>query len=438
MNAIINADLYDYHSYRRNCYLLYDDKIQKTGSMAEFDTKGIYENVLDLNGQLVLPGMVNGHSHLYGAFLRGIPVKPYHPITFLEKLQQLFWKLDGCLDTEASYYSALCMVPEHVKCGVTTIIDHHASGGAVNGTLEKLKQAWVDEAGLRGVFAFETSDRFPVEECIEENRSFYEKNAYHENCGAMFGIHASMSISDKTLQKIIDAVGRMPVHVHVGESREDEADCMARYGKRIAERFIDAGIVNQNALFAHCTNIDQKEAARMADQGVTAVINPTSNINGGIGIPDYQLLERYGIRTIIGNDTLGTNIAADIRNTLYLEHQKMENTWWFGSEQLKKMVINNYEYASILLATKLGRLKEGYCADFLSLSYEPISPMDETNIFDHLVDGVFSAFHPRNVWCGGVSKMKDYITVYDEKAIAEAAREEAARVWSLVEEKKIC
>ena len=158
--------------------------------------------------------------------------------------------------------------------------------------------------------------------------------------------------------------------------------------------------------------------------------NVLSNANGGVGLPDCQLLERYGIPVVIGNDTLGTNLAADIRATLYLEHLKMENTWWFNSARLKQMVRSNYQFASAILGAKLGRFDVGYCADFLSLHYQPISPMDESNIFDHLVDGVFSAFRPKNVWCAGEQKLVNYETIYDEETIASHARETASRIYS--------
>ena len=427
--AIINGKIYDYVTYRENGYIIFDDTIIETGDMKDYRPDGKYDHIIDAKGRLVLPGMVNAHSHLYGAYLRGIPLRTFNPMSFKEHLQQLFWYMDKKLNVENSYMSALCLVPEHVKCGVTTIIDHHAAGGQIRGTLNALKRAWVDEAGLRGVFAFETSDRFDVDECIKENVEFYNDNAYKENCGAMFGMHASMTISDRTIDKIASAACNIPLHVHVGESVEDELSCMANYGKTIVERFVDAGIVNENSLFAHCTNVNEREAALMAQNNITAVINPTSNLNCGNGIVDYKMLEKYGVTAAIGNDTLGTNIAADIRNVMYIQHEKTKNTWWFGSNRLKNCLINNYRLASKLLGIRIGRLEPGYAADIITVDYKPISPMNENNIFDHIVDGVFSSFRPDNLWCQGVMKMSSYVTVYDEEKIAALSQETASKLW---------
>lgn len=429
--AIINGKIYDYVTYIQNGFVIFNEKICEVGDMKDFNKRNNYDQIIDVKGKLVLPGMVNAHSHLYGAYLRGIPLRTFNPMSFKEHLQQLFWTLDSRLGIDSSYMSALSLVPEHVKCGVTTIIDHHAAG-QIRGTLEALKEAWVDKAGLRGVFAFETSDRFNVRECIKENVEFYNYNAHKGNCGAMFGMHASMTISNNTMDMIAQSIGNIPLHVHVGESIEDEKSCMANYQKTIVERFIDGGIVNDNSLFAHCTNISEREAALMAQNNVTAVINPTSNLNCGNGMVDCKMLNEYGVITTIGNDTLGTNIAADIRNTMYVQHEKTRSTWWFNSEKLKQYLINNYIFASKLLGSKIGRFESGYEADIITVDYKPVTPINENNIFDHIVDGVFSAFRPDNVWCRGVIKMSNYITVYDEEKISAMSQEMASKLWKEV------
>lgn len=431
MKAIIHAKIYDYVTYQEDAYILYDDRIIQVGSMAEYQKPVDCEQELDVKGALVMPSLIIGHAHLYGAYLRAFRPPVYRPLTFRELLEQFFWPLDGALDLEASYHSAKAMALDHIRSGVTTIFDHHASGRAIEGTLDALKQGWVDESGLRGIFCFETSDRFDVDACIAENVRF--ANTWHdETCCGMFGMHASMTLSEQTLRKVENCIGDIPLHVHVAESLEDQQECVALYGKRIVERFLDHGIVRPHSIFAHCVNIDQKEAFLMAQNGVTAALNATSNLNCGHGVVDYRYLRRFGVCSTIGNDSLGTNIAGDYRNFVYTQHTKTKNVFSVNTGDLLDCICNVYREASYLLGIPLGRIKSGYAADMLSVDYIPYTPMDETSVWDHVFDALFQQFRPRHVWCAGKQKLRDYKVLLDEEKICAESRACAARVWQSI------
>jgi hypothetical protein len=84
----------------------------------------------------------------------------------------MWWKLDRHIDNKASYYSGIVAAADFLRDGVTTIIDHHASGKEIAGSLASLKKAVCDEASVRALFAFEVSDRFDVNQAIQENVAF--------------------------------------------------------------------------------------------------------------------------------------------------------------------------------------------------------------------------------------------------------------------------
>lgn len=430
MKALINANLYDFHAYQPNSFILFDKTIEQVGSMQDYRPDSTHETI-DANGAFLLPGLVIGHAHLYGAFMRGCNLPPLNSINFREQLEQLYWKVDGGLDMEGAYHSATTLAMDHIRCGVTTIFDHHASGVDITGTLDTLKKAWVDEIGLRALFCFETSDRFDVDKCIRENVDFYNKGK-SEMHAAMFGMHASLSLSDRTLDKVAEAIGDMPLHVHVGESLEDEVESENRYGKRIVERFIDKKLVNPNSLFAHCVNINDREAALMNEYGVTAALNITSNLNTGNGIPDYRLLRRNRIPCVLGNDSLGSNFAADIRNTMFGMHLRTQNPWWFNYGMLLDCVKNGYDFASRMLGVKLGKFEAGYQADFALADYIAPTELTEANIWGHVLDGIFNSYRPRGVWCAGIEKMRDYQVLFNEQAICADARKAATALWARI------
>ncbi|MEL7596739.1 MAG: amidohydrolase family protein, partial [Clostridiaceae bacterium] len=161
MKALTNACIFDFQSFKENYYVLFDSEIKEVGKMNEFPGA---DEIYDCSRTIVMPGLINCHTHIYSTFARGMNV-PFDPKNFQDILDQLWWKLDGQLDKKAVYYSGLIYGCECIKNGVTSIIDHHASGLNIKGSLEELKKSICDDLGMRGIFCFETSDRFDTEEC---------------------------------------------------------------------------------------------------------------------------------------------------------------------------------------------------------------------------------------------------------------------------------
>lgn len=432
MKAIINANTYDFADFHTDRFVLFGEKdssrISACGDMKDFQRENI-EEVIDAKGMLLMPGLLIGHAHLYGYYMRGMRIAPYAPETFTQNLRQLYWKMDAGLDREASYHSARAFGIEHIRNGVTTIVDHHASGTQIRGTLAELKRGFTDELGLRALYCFETSDRFPVEECIAENVAFAKGNR-SEKCRGLFGIHASLSVSNETLEKIAAAQDDVPVHVHVGESLEDEVECLNDYGMRIAERLDSFGLLKPDSVLAHCVNINEAEAEIIRKRGCVVAINPTSNMNTGVGLPDYQMMKQFDLPVIIGNDSLGSNIVRCYNNMLYCMHLRTGSPWRIGYDDVRNCILTGYDYASRMLGVGLGRIEPGFEADMLLTPYVPATPMDDGNAFAHLIDGVFGMFRPRDVWVGGEEKLRNNVSVFDEQGIFAQSRGCAKQYWN--------
>ncbi|RIK16429.1 MAG: hypothetical protein DCC52_17715, partial [Chloroflexi bacterium] len=115
--------------------------------------------ILDARGKLVMPGNICAHTHFYGAFARGMALPPGPPPkNFPEILQKLWWRIDRALTLEDSKYSALVCLVDAIKHGTTTLIDHHASPNAIDGSLDAIADA-VNESGLRACLCYEVTDR---------------------------------------------------------------------------------------------------------------------------------------------------------------------------------------------------------------------------------------------------------------------------------------
>jgi len=428
MKAIINTTIYDFEKYGENQYVLFDKKIIETGAMSDFVDEG-YE-IIDGRDHLTMPSLVNGHGHIYSTFARGLSL-PFNPNNFVEILEQLWWRLDKALDLDNVYHSGVVYSRDTLLNGVTTIIDHHASG-AIRGSLNQLKKSVVDEGGMRGLFCFETSDRFDQFYCINENIDF-AKNNHSEKCTGLFGMHASMTLSDETLQKISEQIGELPIHIHVAESKYDQSESMLKYGMRIIERLDKHHLLKHNSLLAHCLYIKENEAEIIAKRGCKVVYNVTSNMNNGVGLPNYKMFKNHGIPVLIGNDGLSTGITTEWLNLFYSMHLRYQTPNAYGFDDLLKMIDATYEYAGQLLGIKLGRLEKGYESDLLMMPYIAPTPIGGHNAFGHIFFGMANSFRPRHVWCAGNQLVQNFEVGDAHLNSYRESCQSAAEVWQRLE-----
>ncbi|MFA7075294.1 MAG: amidohydrolase family protein [Candidatus Izemoplasmatales bacterium] len=427
--ALINAQIYDYHTYLENGYVVFDKKIIEVGSMKNY--RNIDYNEINCKGKIIIPSFVSGHTHLYSAFARGMSFD-FNPKDFVEILKQLWWKLDYFLDKDLIYYSAIMGALEQLSMGTTTLIDHHASQ-KVDGSLDLIKKALNDSVGMRGILAFETSDRFNVSDAVKENVNFIKNNRTSIISG-LFGLHASLSLSDESLRQVSDNLNDEGIHIHVAESIMDEDDCLDKYKIRVVERLEKFNLLNEKSLLVHCTHINEKEMDIIKKYNATIAVNVTSNLNNAVGISQIKKFLDKGIRVISGNDGLIPSQAIEYLNIFYLSHLKENSPIGFSLDDLKTIILNTYDYANMILKTNLGRLDVASEADLMVVDFNPYTLVDKSNIFGHLFYGVFPSLKPEMVVAKGNILIKDYNFVNDNKELYEKALNKANELWKKIKE----
>lgn len=403
MKVITNVRIFDYKNYIENGYVVFDKQIIEVGPMSEYKDKGV--KPIDGQGQLLLPNFVCNHAHIYSIFARGLAL-PFHPNNFVEILEQMWWKMDAQIDNKTTYYSGICAGKEFIENGVTTIIDHQASGLDITKSLTMLKKALVKDLGLRAILCFETSDRYPVDKCIRENISFMQKNK-SDHIAGLFGMHASMTLSNKTLDKISKKLGDGPIHIHVAESKMDEDDSYEKYNMSIMERLEKYGLVNQNSLIVHGVDISDRELEIVGEHKAYMVVNTTSNMNNAVGLPNIKNYLNHGIKVMVGNDGLSSNMATEYLNVLYTTHLYNQTPLALGLDEVLDMINNSYEYVSKMLNIKLGRIAKDYEADFMLVPYKPFTEMNASNAFGHVFYGLYPSLRPNDVYASGKCLLKN-------------------------------
>ena len=233
--------------------------------------------------QLLMPGLINCHTHIYSALARGLSIKGNNPTTFYEVLDGTWWNIDRHLDLAATRASAYATVLDCIKQGVTTIFDHHASFCEIPGSLFQIAEV-TKELGMRACLCYEVSDRDGEEkslQSVKENADFItycEKNP-SDMLKALFGGHALFTISDKTFDRMNEANnGRVGYHIHVSEGMNDVYDSLQNYGRRPVQRLQDHGILGEKTLLGHCIHGRRPRGSESRRQILHAGVSPDQEV----------------------------------------------------------------------------------------------------------------------------------------------------------------
>lgn len=413
--------------------LLENGLIKKIAPSSEFKEK--YDKEIDAYGKVVLPGFINAHMHFYSTLVRGLgKAKPSG--NFVEVLENLWWRLDKVLSPEDNYYSALIMLVNGIRRGTTTFIDHHASPHAVTGSLQQIAKA-VKETGLRASLCYELSDRDGekiADEGLKENYEFikYTQKNNDEFLKALFGLHASFTISDKTLEKASKLGNELNsgFHIHVAEAESDEEYNVKNFGMRVVERLNKFGILGSKTIAAHCVYVNENEMNLLKDSGTIVVHNPQSNLNNAVGIADVVKMANRGILVGLGTDAMTVNMIEEIRVAMWAQHLKQQNPTAGFMEIASTLFFNNAKIANRYWNTPLGKIEEGAAGDIVLIDYNPPTLLDENTVLGHLIFGISQADTDTTIVNGKVLMENRKLNLdIDEEAIAAKARELTKKLW---------
>ena len=394
-------------------------------------------SVIDAKGRYVLPGFINPHMHLYGLLARGMSVGRMK--AFGKILKGLWWRVDRELDLEDIYVSALLGGIEAIRSGVTTLIDHHASYGAISGSLGAISEA-LAKVGMRTSLCFEISDRAGKgarDEAIAESGLWLESvngwlDAHPDFLQrGMVGLHASMTLSDESLMMARELMDLYNVgaHVHVAEGIEDVDDAQKKYGMSPVARLMKHGILRQGTLAAHCVHVDSNDIAIIKKSRATVVHNPMSNLGNAVGIAPVLDMCRRKIPVVVGTDGMSAGIAEELRLASVIQRPGSGDAQTGWNESELALWKNAPSLVSQMFGTDIGVIREGAAADIIIMDARPVTPVTSKNAWGHILFGVLNSA-VRTTIVGGSVRMRDFvIRGIDEETIAAIARELATKLW---------
>lgn len=367
--------------------------IVKVGSLDEVKKAYPDAEYIDAKGGVIMPSFINVHEHIYSAFARGLSINGYDPHGFLDILDGMWWTIDRHLTLDQTYLSAMATYIDSIKNGVTTVFDHHASFGHIEGSLFRIEEA-ARETGVRSCLCYEISDRDGKDKAkasVKENVDFI-KHAQADDSdmiAGMMGMHASFTISDETMELCAaskpEGVG---YHIHVAEGIEDLHQCLKAHGKRIIDRLMDCNILGDKTLAAHCIYVNKHEMELLKETDTMVVHNPESNMGNACGCPPTMEIFHTGVLTGLGTDgyTHDMTESYKVANVLHKHHLCNANAAW--SEVPAMLFEGNARIANRYFKKPLGVLKEGAAADVIVTDYIPLTPMNADNVNGHILFGM--------------------------------------------------
>jgi putative selenium metabolism protein SsnA len=421
--------------------LVTGEHIADLGATAELLARYPKVEYWDAAGQLALPASICAHTHFYGAFARGMTVPGKAPADFPQILESLWWRLDKALTLEDVRYSALVCLVDAIRHGTTTLVDHHASPNAIEGSLATIAGA-VQEAGLRACQCYEVTDRDGPKRAragIAENVRFaqgFARSFAPSQIAASFGLHASLTLSDETLADCVAAARELGLgfHLHAAEGAADQEDSLRKSGKRVIHRLHDAGILGPRTIAAHCVHVDAGEIEVLAQTGTWVTHQPRSNMNNGVGVAPVEAMLRAGVNVGLGNDGFSNHMLAEMK-AAYLVHKlaQRDPRAMPGDAVMRLAYANNARLARVFWPElALGELRTGAAADLVFLDYQPTTPLTAANLPWHLIFGVEASAITATVCAGRVLMRDRALLTLDEEAITARSRELAACVWERV------
>ena len=345
-----------------------------------------FDKVIDARGGVVMPGLVNAHTHIPMTLFKG----------YADDLPLHRWLLDKIfpaeekLDSEAVYWGALLACAEMIKSGTTSFADMYFFSDSV-------ARAAIKSGMNANIARCVTGTGEDYKKRLDEAESLFRE--YDGECdGAIkidFSAHAVYTCSHEAIRETAKAAEKYGagMTVHLSETMKENRDCYSATGKSPTEILRDCGVFDNHTYAAHGVYLSGNDMEILRDSGAAVVHNPASNLKLASGVANIKELLSCGVTVCIGTDGAASNNSLNMFSEMRLaallhKGMRLDPTLIEAHEALKMATVNG---ARALSRPDSGKLKVGARADFIVLdsSAPSIFPM-----YDPVSAAVYSA-------CGG-------------------------------------
>jgi len=397
------------------------DLIVAVGPRSEVENKFRAQQIIPAKGKLVLPGFINGHTHVPMTLFRGL----HDDVTLDEWLHKYIFPAEAKnVNQEFVRWGTRLAAAEQIRAGVTTFADMYYFEDAI---AEETKAA-----GMRGVLG-ETFIDFPA----PDNRNQAETLAYTERfmkkwqgdalIQAAAAPHSIYTCSRKTLQDA-SALARKyhaPILIHVAEMKKEWEDSQKQNGMSPVEYLNTIGLLGSDVVAAHCIFVDKKDIQVLSQKQVGCVHNPSSNMMLASGVSPVAEMRAAGVVVGLGTDgPAGSNNDLDLMEEMDLAAKLAKITQMDPRALTATAVVEmaTIDGARALhMEKEIGSLENGKKADLILISLDEPNAVPMYDIYAQLAYAL-KANDVETVVIGGrlVMRNRSLLTVNEEQAMARA------------------
>ena len=277
-------------------------------------------------------------------------------------------------------------------------------------------------------------DQLLVERGLAESRAWLERvrSDHSGHFHGLVGLHASMTISPRTLERSIALAHEFDtgLHVHVAEDQADQDDCLRKYGVRVIERLAQADGLGAKSMAIHCVHVNDAEIELLRETGTTVVHNPQSNMNNAVGAARIMDMIARGIRVGLGTDGMTSDMKEEVRVALWLRHHEHRDPRVGFVEAAEMLSRANPAIASQFFGRALGRLEVGAAADVIVSDHVPFTPIGPENVLGHLLFGIAAAPVDTTIVDGRILMRHKELLTMDWAEVCRLAAQASPATWT--------
>lgn len=362
--------------------LVRGDKIEKVIPKGSEGSSISADRTIQGNGRLLLPGFVNGHSHLGMTIFRG-----YADDIELDRwLNEWIWPAEENLTPEEVYWGSLLGIVEAIHSGTTAIADMYFY-------MDETARA-IKEAGIRGLISYgliaDELDQGGREELRAGLKLADEWDGKaNGRIRVALSPHAPYTCGDDVLREVSKMAEKkdIPIHTHISETEKEVEDSEEEFGVSPVERLESLGILENEVLAAHCVHVNDEDMKILAKRNVVVAHNPSSNMKLSSGAAPIKELREHGVNVLLGTDGPGTNNDLDafgeMRQAAFLAKLTSGDPTALSAGDT--LALATGEPVDQFGLANLGRIKEGHRADLIGLNRKAAHWTPEYDTVSNLV-----------------------------------------------------
>ena len=422
---IMDAQILDAHGQRKGSVLIEDDKIIEISPNI---SPGDADRIVNAQGKLLIPGLVNTHTHLSMTLFRGVA----DDLKLEKWLNDYIWPLEEHLSGEYCYAGALLGCVEMIRSGTTTFNDMYFY---MDHVAEAVKDAGLRAVISHGMIDFDDEEKRKAE--IKESKRIIKKchGGADGRIKVALGPHSPYTCSRQLLDEVrslADEHGLL-IHIHVAETEDEVRQVKEKYGYRPFVYLDEIGFLGEDVIAAHAVWLSSSEIHIIKSRGVKLSHNPTSNMKLASGVSPVEELINGGVCVSLGTDGPASNNNLDMIEEMKIaallqKVKKMDPTALDAGTVFKMATINGA--AALGMVDEIGTIEVGKKADLALINIRKCNLTPWRHPVSHLVYAA-SGCDVETVLCDGEILMeKGKLRSLDEKYVIELAESAAEELTS--------